>query len=138
MSVRQSQLNYALAALGGLLMVVVVVTAFWRGVPRDPAIAALRSVPGGDVGRGRAALRRYACGSCHSIPGVPGAEGRVGPRLNDLGNQTYLAGRLPNTAENLVRWIRDPQGVDPQNVMPNLGVTEADARDMAAYLYAVP
>ena len=47
----------------------------------------------------------------------------------------YIAGVLPNTPENMLRWLQNPPAVDPLTAMPNLGVTEADARDMAGYLY---
>ena len=91
----------------------------------------------GDAGRGRLALQRYSCGTCHEITGVSNAHGRVGPVLARLRDQAIIAGYLPNTLDNLVRWIRDPQSVAPGNAMPNLGVDEATARDMAAYLYTV-
>lgn len=84
--------------------------------------------------RGRVALNQYACRACHRIPGVTGSDIDVGPPLGGIGRQRYLAGKLPNTPENMVRWIRDPQAVSPGSAMPTLGVTEADARDMAAYL----
>ena len=38
---------------------------------------------------------------------------------------------------NMIRWIQRPQDVDPKNVMPNMGVTDQDARDIAAYLYTL-
>jgi cytochrome c1 len=44
---------------------------------------------------------------------------------------------LPNTAENLVAWIRDPQGLKPGAKMPALGLTEPQARLVAAYLLAL-
>ena len=45
-----------------------------------------------------------------------------------------IAGKLVNTPANLVRWLRHPTEVKPLTAMPDLGVTKADARDMAAYL----
>ncbi|HEU4753589.1 MAG TPA: c-type cytochrome, partial [Armatimonadota bacterium] len=78
----------------------------------------------------------YGCGSCHTIGGMREAKARVGPRLVGLKEQGYLAGRLPNVPHYLVYWIRDPQRYDPGNAMPDLGVTEGDARDIAAYLYS--
>jgi cytochrome c1 len=90
-----------------------------------------------DVDRGRAAIAHYSCGACHVIDGVANAHGRVGPMLNRFREQTMIAGRLPNTTDNLVRWIRDPQAVDSGNAMPNLGIDEPTARDIAAYLYTV-
>lgn len=87
-----------------------------------------------DADRGRVALAQYACQSCHVLPGVPGPRVDVGPSLKDFSRQRYLAGRLPNTEDNLVRWIRDPQQVKPGSAMPALQVTERDARDMARWL----
>ena len=97
---------------------------------RLPVQAAL----GGDAERGRVALTQYACHSCHMIPGVTGSATLVGRPLQDLGKRKLIAGSLPNTHANLVRWIRAPQQFDPQTAMPNMGVSERDARDMAAYL----
>ncbi len=93
-------------------------------------------VTGGEAGRGKAAIERYGCPACHTIPGIPGYGANVGPPLGRLASRAYLAGVLPNLPPNLVRWLRDPQAVAPRTVMPNLGVSEADARDMAAYLYS--
>lgn len=88
----------------------------------------------GDVERGRQALMDYGCVACHAVPGLPVAQGNAGHPLGGLANRQVIAGRLPNDPENLARWIRDPQGISPGNAMPDLGVTEADARDMAAFL----
>ena len=94
--------------------------------------------PGPDPERGRRAMQLYACPSCHIIPGIVGpANIRVGPSLERAGARRYVAGVLPNTPENLARWIADPQEVDPLSAMPDLGVPPDLARDMAAYLYAV-
>ena len=87
--------------------------------------------------RGRAAIERYGCGSCHSIAGVPGARALVGPPLTGVAERAYIAGVIENTPLNLQRWIRDPQGVDPRTAMPNLGVGASEARDIAAYLYTL-
>lgn len=79
-------------------------------------------------------MRQYGCTGCHTIPGIPGADGRVGPPLTAMANRAYVAGVLPNTPDALVRWIRFPTEVNPRTVMPDMGVTEADALDMAAFL----
>ncbi len=84
-----------------------------------------------------AILRQYGCGACHAIAGVPGADGRVGPPLTGIGERVYIAGTLPNTEENLVRWIMDPQAMRPGTAMPDVGVNEVHARIMAAYLYSL-
>jgi len=80
------------------------------------------------------ALRDHACLSCHVIPGLTGSDTQVGPPLAGLGSRTLIAGRLPNTEDNLVRWIREPQAVKPGTAMPDMRVSEAHARAMAAYL----
>lgn len=84
--------------------------------------------------RGRLAMRQYACSTCHAIPGVTGAQPRVGPPLGGIASRRLIAGRLLNSEENMVAWIRSPQRFDALTAMPDLGVTERDARDMAAYL----
>jgi mono/diheme cytochrome c family protein len=96
--------------------------------PQEPRVEAP------DARRGRTALQQYACISCHTIPGVTGADARVGPPLEGIASRRMLGGVLPNSPENLERWIRFPQEVAPLSAMPNLGVTERDARDMVAYL----
>jgi cytochrome c1 len=92
---------------------------------------------GGDPDKGRHDLVKYGCDTCHNIPGVLTATATVGPPLQQIGLRTYLAGRLDNTPENRMRWIRQPRSVDPQTAMPDTGVTEADSRDIAAYLYTL-
>lgn len=89
----------------------------------------------GDPERGRELLWQFGCGSCHRIEGVVGAVGEVGPPLDGIAHRVYIAGVLANTPENLARWIRVPQEVDPLTAMPNLGVTEEQARDIVAYLH---
>jgi len=91
---------------------------------------------GGNAARGHRAIVRYGCSACHSIPGVSGPDVLVGPRLDHVVRQAYIAGVLANTPDNLIRWIEHPTRVDPLTAMPDLGVTEADARDIAAYLYS--
>ncbi len=88
----------------------------------------------GDPQRGRVALAQYACNACHMIPGVTGSDVHVGRPLARLAERKYIAGKLPNTQANLVRWIRDPQQVDPETAMPMQGVSEQDALDISAYL----
>jgi cytochrome c len=94
-------------------------------------------VVGGNRERGRVSLDGYGCGACHVIPGVRGARGLVGPPLTMFARRAYIAGQLLNEPPNLVRWIQDPQAVEPGTAMPDLGVSPAIARDMAAYLYTL-
>lgn len=93
-----------------------------------------RAAVGGDAERGKLLLRQYACGSCHRIPGVAAAVGTFGPPLDGWRHRVYVAGVLPNTPDNLVRWIVEPQAVEPGTAMPDMQVSETQARDMAAYL----
>lgn len=90
-----------------------------------------------DGARGKTALQQYACVTCHVIPGVVAASNPVGPSLAAIGSRKYLAGVLPNTPDNMVRWLRAPQQVAPDTAMPNLGVTHRDARDIAAFLETI-
>jgi cytochrome c2 len=94
-------------------------------------------VPGGDPERGKLAITTYGCGACHVVPGVRGANGLVGPPLTQFARRAYIAGEAPNTTRALVEWISSPQSIEPGTAMPNLGVTEARARDIAAYLYTL-
>lgn len=87
--------------------------------------------------RGAELIAQYGCGSCHTIPGVNRANGLVGPPLTRFGARSYIAGELPNNADNLRRWISDPQSVEPGTAMPKLGVSAIDAQDIAAYLYTL-
>jgi cytochrome c2 len=91
----------------------------------------------GNVSRGAALISWYGCGTCHSIPGIPGADALVGPPLTHFVHRGYLAGVLHNTPDNLILWIRNPQKFVPGNAMPALGIDERDARDIAAYLYTI-
>jgi mono/diheme cytochrome c family protein len=88
----------------------------------------------GNVDAGRRALDQYACTTCHVIPRVTGATRHVGPPLAGIATRSYIGGALPNTPENMARWLKSPPRVKPGTAMPDLGVSEQDARDLAAYL----
>ena len=92
---------------------------------------------GGDPARGRAAIAARGCGSCHTVPGIPGADANVGPSLDRIGSRVYVGGVLVNTPDNLVRWLKDPPAVDAKTAMPALGLGDDEARDVAAYLYTL-
>jgi cytochrome c len=95
-----------------------------------------RAMTGGDPSRAPALIRRYGCAGCHTIPGIPGGDGQVGASLADLRSRVYIAGIAANTPDNLVQWIVTPQTYSPRTAMPRTGITESEARDVAAYLYA--
>lgn len=94
-------------------------------------------VAGGDAERGKAQIVAYGCGTCHTIPGIREARGLVGPPLTQFARRAYIAGEVPNNLDFLIRWITVPQAIEPGTAMPNLGVTEGRARDIAAYLYTL-
>ncbi len=118
-----------------LLIFLVLIGALFASVPQHPDVMAQQVVLYGDPSKAPQEMIGYGCGSCHVIPGVPGANGMSGPRLSDIASRSFLAGMLPNTPDNLVLWIQHPQQVQPGVDMPDLGVSTADARDIAAYLY---
>ncbi len=113
----------------------ILLIAILFNVTRPYPVRQMQVVQGGDAGKAPAAIVEYGCGTCHVIAGVYGANGVVGPALNDLATRSFIAGKLRNTPENLIQWIRFPQEVSPGVDMPDLGVTESAARDIAAYLY---
>jgi cytochrome c len=118
-----------------LVLLATAILVLLSGCGRSKVDTALIQSIGGNPERGRAALYNNGCGACHTISGVTGANGRVGPPLSNIGNRWYIAGLLPNTPANMIRWIRNPQDINPKTAMPNLDVSEAEARDMVTYLY---
>lgn len=94
------------------------------------------AITGGDARRGRVLFQQFGCGGCHQLQGIPGARGMVGPPLDGIGQRAIIGGRLDNTPENLSQWIRQPQAISPGTAMPNLGVSPAQSRDLAALLYS--
>lgn len=88
----------------------------------------------GNAATGAVLIRQVGCGSCHIIPGIRGAQGLAGPPLIHMSHRIYIAGLLRNTPENMVRWLMHPQSIVRGNAMPEMGLTEAQARDIAAYL----
>lgn len=87
-----------------------------------------------DPRRGAGLIVRVGCGSCHIIPGITGAHGLVGPPLDHMGRRIFIAGLLRNTPENMTLWIMHPQSVVRGNAMPEMGLSEPDSKDIAAYL----
>jgi cytochrome c2 len=92
---------------------------------------------GGTSDNGAQDLARLGCGSCHTIPGIVGAHGKVGPSLEGIASRSYIAGQLSNQPANLERWIQHPHSIHSDSLMPELGVTDAESRDIAAYLYSL-
>lgn len=127
--------NLHTAAIWFMLIMAVPLLAACSSLPlvAQPA----QTVAGGDPRRGAVAIQQYGCGSCHKIPGIPGADAMVGPPLIEWADRQYIAGSLPNEPQFLIEWIRFPQTIEPGNAMPNLGVSEQEARDISAYLYTL-
>jgi len=101
---------------------------------QNEAIA--RALTGGDPARGPVLMTRYGCGGCHTIPGVPGADGQVGPTLAGLRARVFVGGVARNTASNLIDWIVNPRALSPLTAMPVTGISASEARDVAAFLYS--
>jgi len=101
------------------------------------SVRVYRVATGGDAARGERTIVAAGCGACHTIPGVQGAHGIVAAPLTGFADRTFIGGEVPNTPENLVRWIRSPQSIEPGTAMPALGLTDGQARDVAAYLYGL-
>lgn len=94
-------------------------------------------VRNGNPQTGKKLLVSYGCIACHEIPGIYRSRGLVGPPLFFYGRRTMIAGELPNTPDNLVRWLMDPPAIEPGTAMPNLGLSKQQALDMTAYLYTL-
>lgn len=113
---------------------VLLLTVGLSGCDHDEARSSW-ALSGAHAERGPALMKSYGCATCHTIPGMENARGQVGPPLAQFGRRAFIAGVLSNNPDNLVKWLRSPQSVIPGNAMPNTGLTEEDARDIAAYLY---
>ena len=94
----------------------------------------LRTPAAGNANLGKFTIIRMGCGSCHAIPGIEGADGMVGPPLTHFGRRAIVAGLLPNSPDNLAYWVQHPQSVLPGNAMPDSELSDAQARNIAAYL----
>ena len=129
-------LGAALAALAIALAAVALGEGVSRYQKHLQTLAIARALTRGDPERGPDLMIRYGCAGCHTIPGVAGADGQVGPVLSNLRGRVYLGGVVENTGDNLVRWITDPPSFSPRTAMPKTGVDEAEARQIAAWLYA--
>ncbi|MEX0799211.1 MAG: c-type cytochrome [Bacteriovoracaceae bacterium] len=124
------------SAIGLLLVLGVFGDPFYRGLRQnyfEPKLS--RGAQGSK--KAKAAIKKYGCHACHVIPGVSGANGRVGPKLEDIKEQIYIGGVLANTPEHMAEWVMNPQRHSPNTAMPNLNVSEEDAKAIVDYLYNV-
>ena len=128
---RRSSARTAAAASSALLLVLLL-----AGCDDDVPQAAAENL-GGNPRHGAALINQYGCGACHTIPGIAGAGGLVGPPLTGIAQRVYLAGVLRNSPENMSAWLQDPQQFVPGNAMPRMGISPSDARDLTAFLYTL-
>jgi cytochrome c len=89
---------------------------------------------GGIPENGKHAIGKYGCAACHTIDGIS-SEAMVGPPLTRMAARSYLAGNLQNNAANLIQFIQHPRAVHNDTAMPEMGISDQEARDIAAYLY---
>jgi cytochrome c1 len=97
----------------------------------------VQRVIGGEPATGRRIIAAYECGVCHTIPGIQGAHGIVGPPLTAFASRQFIAGVVPNEPTLLVRWVQDAPSIAPHTAMPDLGLSDDEARHVAAYLYTL-
>ncbi len=125
------------ASLPGVLIILLALVGV-SGCDRGyPDRADIFLVPGGDATQAPALMALHGCTGCHVIPGIQGPSAWVGPPLTAWSRRIYIAGSLPNSPDNLVAWLLDPPAVRENTAMPRLGLTEAEARHLAAYLFTV-
>lgn len=116
-------------AVGGLALLMLSACMDKAGAPRTLA--------GADPAEGLRLIERHGCAACHRIPGVAWPEGRTGGALAGVGARSMIAGRLPNQPQVMAAFVRDASSLAPDTGMPPMPLTEAEARDVAAYLYTL-
>jgi cytochrome c len=127
--------KYRWPCLGAMALLVASVAAVgmtWKAQHQSNSVA--MAMTGGDLARAPDIIRRYGCAGCHTIPGIAGGDGQVGGPLSNIKHRVYVGGVLTNSPDNLVRWIVSPQAFSPRSAMPATGISEAEARDVAAFL----
>ena len=96
-----------------------------------------RALAQADAAQGLALIERHGCAACHAIPGVRWPKGRTGGDLAGVGARPMIAGRLPNQPAVMTAFVRDAPVLLPDTGMPPMPLTDAEARDVAAYLYTL-
>lgn len=93
-------------------------------------------VEAGNPERGKEAFMNGPCIACHSIEGTK-AQGKVAPRpLTHFATYPTIAqvDGFTNNADNVQKWLKDPQAIKPGTAMPNLNLKAQEIADLAAYL----
>jgi len=102
-----------------------------------PLTSSVAAVAGGSPERGADEIQVAGRGACHTIPGIDGADSFVGPPLQHWSLRSTIGWHTSNTPEHLIAWLRSPDDIDPGTDMPDLNLTERQARDIAAYLFTL-
>ncbi|UAK25568.1 c-type cytochrome [Sphingomonas nostoxanthinifaciens] len=123
---------FALAALAAPFSVY-----FIERQDQQTARTQAKTMTGGHVAAGEIAVDRVGCSACHRFSSVCGTAGKVGPSLTDVAVRAEIAGRLANTPDDMLLWLRHPQQIALGSGMPDQDLGERDARDIAAYLYTL-
>lgn len=132
---KNRKLVIALVILTWILIIAAIVFATGAAIRKEKYDAA-GALTGGNAANGLALMERYGCAACHVVPGLSRRGPSVAPSLEGVGTKSALGGAVKNEPEILVQWIMNPSAMDPKTTMPNVGVRESEARDIAAYLYA--
>jgi cytochrome c2 len=133
----RTEIRWSIAVTGIAVLILGVAASDYAARREEQRVARIVALTHGRPERGATALARYGCGGCHTVPGIVGADGTVGPPLAGIAQRAYVAGVLRNTPTNMAAWIRNPRGIDPHSAMPDTGVREQDSRDITAYLYTL-
>ncbi len=107
----------------------------------DPPRVRLTPAPNvaGDPESGRRLFATTGCAGCHTLASLSNATGVSGPVLANVVLRPTLAGEaIPMTPETMTRWLLDPSALKPGTPMPNVGLTDPQARDITAFLYSQP
>lgn len=95
-----------------------------------PAIA---SPPRGDAAAGKTLVESIGCLGCHVVDekdrSAAGPRRTFGQPLQAIGSKT--------TYEWIFDWVRDPRHYSPETFMPDLRLTDAQAADVASYLFSL-
>jgi cytochrome c len=126
--------RFATAVTVGMLALATAACAPSGGAAPKAGSDAPVTVGEGDAQAGRKILVDKGCGACHTVRGVPEATGQIGPALTGIAGRPKIADTLPNSPENMKRWITNPPAVKPGTTMPSLGLSNKEADDLVAFL----
>ena len=118
-----------------LSLLLLLTVACNRDEAAKPMAKPAPATPIGNAERGKALAAQYGCNVCHAVPGIEGPQGSLGPSLAGVASRPTISfGTVQNTPENLAKYIQDPSTMNPRSSMPPIGLTDVDAKDIAAYL----